>query len=61
MLQDGVVARKPVETGITGEEDVQIADGLAEGEAVILDAVTDREIGTKGAALIEEEAADGNE
>ena len=61
VLQDGVVARKPVETGITGEEDVQIVDGLTEGEAVILDAVTDREIGTKGAGLIEEEAADGNE
>ena len=61
VLQDGVVARKPVETGITGEEDVQIVDGLTEGEAVILDAVTDREIGTKGAGLIEKEAADGNE
>ncbi len=46
-IEDGVVGKQYISTGLKSDDRVEILSGLAEGSIVITDAVTDEQIGTK--------------
>jgi len=46
-IEDGKVVRKDIVTGLSSESSVEVLEGLANGEHVITDAVTDEQIGQK--------------
>ena len=48
VLKDGIVCRRDVETGLSDNEYVQILSGLGQSDSVILDAVTEEKLGTRG-------------
>ena len=47
VIEDGVIAKKYVTAGIKTADDVEITEGLSEGDMVIIDSVTDSQIGEK--------------
>ena len=54
VLKDGIVCRRDVETGLSDNEYVQILSGLGQSDSVILDAVTEEKLGTRGVSAEEE-------
>lgn len=46
-IENGTIAKKYFTKGIEGEGQVEVVDGLTEGESVITDAITDTSIGKK--------------
>ncbi len=47
VIEDGVVKKTYITTGLSNETSVEVEAGLKEGDAVITDAVTDDKVGTK--------------
>ena len=54
VLKDGIVCRQDVETGLSDNEYVQILSGLGQSDSVILDAVTEEKLGTRGVSAEED-------
>ena len=54
VLKDGIVCRRDVETGLSDNEYVQILSGLGQSDSVILDAVTEEKLGTRGVSAEED-------
>lgn len=54
VLKDGIVCRRDVETGLSDNEYVQILSGLGQLDSVILDAVTEEKLGTRGVSAEED-------
>lgn len=51
VLEDGVVAKKVITTGLKDSSHTEVLEGLAEGAEVILDGITDDMIGKRGESL----------
>ncbi|MCR5832058.1 MAG: efflux RND transporter periplasmic adaptor subunit, partial [Lachnospiraceae bacterium] len=47
LIEDGVVKKQYITTGVRSEESVEVVNGLREGSIVITDAITDDSIGEK--------------
>lgn len=47
VIEDGIVAKKYITSGLKTSEYVEVKDGLIEGAAVITDSITDNEVGEK--------------
>ncbi len=47
VITDGCIAKKYFTIGVEAEDAVEVLDGIAEGDAVITDAVTDDQVGKK--------------
>ncbi len=54
ILRDGIVCRQNVETGLSDNVHIQILSGLEQSDRVILDAVTEEKLGSKGVSVEEE-------
>lgn len=49
-IEDGIVVRKDIETGIAASDHIEILSGLKAGDVVITDAVTNDQLGKKAVA-----------
>ena len=47
VIENDVVEKKYVKTGIVNDEKVEITNGISAGQVVIVDAITDEEVGSK--------------
>ncbi len=53
LIEDGVVKKQYITTGVRSEDRVEAVNGLREGSQIITDAITDDQIGKKAAILQE--------
>ena len=47
VIRDGVVAKQYITIGLSSEDHIEVEAGLANGDVVIVDAITDDAIGKK--------------
>ena len=52
-IEDGVVGKQYISTGIRSDDRVEVVSGLSDGSVVITDAITDEQVGTKATAAQE--------
>ena len=52
-IEDGVVGKQYISTGIRSDDRVEVLSGLSDGSVVITDAITDEQVGTKATAAQE--------
>lgn len=53
LIEDGVVKKQYITTGVRSDECVEVVNGLREGSVVVTDAITDDQIGTKAESIQE--------
>ena len=60
VIENGIIVRKDVKTGITSDTEEEITEGLSEGDQVLTDVTSDITEGMKATAMASDSASAGN-